>query len=521
MSSLWMILSVVAGAAVGLGVGWLIERRFARRKRSEAEEEAKRLIAEAQKEAETLKKEKLLEAKEEWFRLKQNFEAEVKAKRAELQKLQRQLAQQEINIDRRADLLTGKEKELESLERELQAKAHELQQRETELSRLVEEENRRLEQISGLTKEEAKRIQMENLLESAREEAALMVKEIRDRARQTASRESKEIILQAIERSAAYHAVESNVSVVNLPNDEMKGRIIGREGRNIRAFEMATGVDVLVDDTPETVFLSGFDPIRREIAKTALERLIADGRIHPGRIEEVLEKVRKEMDERIVETGEQALLETGVHGVHPELVRHLGKLKYCTSAGQNVLQHSIEVATLSGLMAAQLELDAAMATRAGLLHDIGRAVDKYMEGTSFAAGLELVKKYGEGPIVQNTLSAFEGDHVPLISPIPALVRAADAISVSRPGARREMLETFFKRMQRLEQLASSFDGVSRCYAIQAGREIRVMVQHDKIDDLRAEQLASEIAKRIQEEMEYPGQIKVSVIREYRTVSYAR
>ena len=347
-----------------------------------------------------------------------------------------------------------------------------------------------------------------------------MVKDIKDQSRLTANREAQEIIISAIQRTAADHSTETTVSVVHLPNDEMKGRIIGREGRNIRSFENATGIDVIVDDTPEAVILSGFDPYRREIAKRALEQLISDGRIHPGRIEDILEKTRKEMEEHIQQLGEQAMLDTSVHGLHPELVKLLGKLNYRTSYGQNVLQHAVEVSHLAGLMAAELRLDAVVAKRAGLLHDIGKAVDKDTEGTHFQIGAELAKKYGEGPIVENAIASHH-DEVEMISPISALVQAADAISGSRPGARRETLEGYIKRLEKLEGIAESFQGVSKTYAIQAGREIRVLVQPDKISDAVSEQLAADIAERIQSEMEYPGQIKVTVIREYRAVDYAK
>jgi ribonuclease Y len=346
------------------------------------------------------------------------------------------------------------------------------------------------------------------------------MKDIKDKARINAKKEAREIIIQAIQHTAADHSVETTVSVVNLPNDEMKGRIIGREGRNIRAFETATGIEVIVDDTPEAVILSGFDPYRREVAKLALEKLIVDGRIHPARIEELVEKSKQEMNEKVVEEGEKALLDCGVHEVHPELVKLLGKLKYRTSYGQNVLQHSIEVSFLAGLMAAELRLDPVLAKRAGLLHDIGKAIDKYTEGTHTSIGIELARKYGEGEIVQNAIESHHED-VPMISPISVLVQAADAISGSRPGARRETLEGYVKRLQKLEELAESFNGVTKTYAIQAGREVRVMVEHEKIDDANADQLAGDIANKIQSEMEYPGQIKVTVIREYRAVDYAK
>jgi ribonuclease Y len=371
-----------------------------------------------------------------------------------------------------------------------------------------------------MTNEEALRELKENLLARAKQESAQLLKDMKDQARLTANKEAKEIIISAIQRTAADHSSEATVSVVHIPNDEMKGRIIGREGRNIRSFETATGIDVIIDDTPEAVILSGFDPYRREIARRALEKLIQDGRIHPGRIEEVVEKTEKEMEETIRELGEKAMLETGVHGLHPELVKLLGKLNFRTSYGQNVLQHSIEMAHIAGLMAADLQLDAVVAKRAALLHDIGKAIDRNTEGTHYELGAELAKKYGEGPIIQNAIVSHHGD-VEMISPISALVQAADAISGSRPGARRETLEGYVKRLENLETIAESFPGVAKTYAIQAGREIRVMVQPEKISDAMADQLSTDIAEKIQQELEYPGQIKVTIIREYRSVNYAK
>lgn len=514
----WICL--VGIAVITFCLGRFVSTKIGQSKVANAERMAEKIISEAKKEAENIKREKILEAKERWYQLKQKFETETRSKRVELQRLEQQLANRESNIERKADLLRAKERELTELRKSLKDKERSILNKEEKLDRLIEEQNARLEKIGGMTAEEAKKFLIDNLIEKAKQEAAQMIKEIKDRARQTANREAKEIIIQAIQRTAADHSVETTVSVVNLPNDEMKGRIIGREGRNIRAFEMATGVEVIVDDTPEAVILSGFDPLRREIARIALERLISDGRIHPGRIEEVVEKTKKEMEEKIVEIGEQALMETGIHGIHPELIKLLGKLKYRTSYGQNVLQHSIEVAQLAGLMAAELQLDSTVAKRAGLLHDIGKAIDKYTEGTHTHIGSELVRRYGEGPIVQNAVASHHED-VEMTSPISALVQAADAISGSRPGARRETIEEYIRRLERLEQLAESFAGVTKTYAIQAGREVRVIVECDKVDDAKAEQLASDIAEKIQSQMEYPGQIKVTVIREYRAVDYAK
>ena len=512
---------VILGVAIAtFFLGWYVRKRYGEAKISSAEVAAKNIISDAKREAETLKKEKMLEVKDEWFKLKHNFESETRGRRNDLQKLEKQLSKRESNMDRKVDVLNKTEKELKLLDRTLKDKEKTLRRKLDEVNLLIEEQNAKLEKISGISNEEAKKILMDNLIEKAKQEAAQAAKEIKDQAKINANREAKEIIIQAIQRTAADHSVETTVSVVTLPHDEMKGRIIGREGRNIRAFETATGIEVIVDDTPEAVILSGFDPYRREIAKIGLESLISDGRIHPARIEEVVEKGKKEMEERIVEEGEKALLECGVHNVHAELVKLLGKLKYRTSYGQNVLQHSIEVSYLCGLMAAELQLDAVMAKRAGLLHDIGKAIDKDTEGTHTAIGSELAKRYNEGEIVVNAIASHHED-VEMISPISVLVQAADAISGSRPGARRETLEGYVKRLKKLEELAESFNGVTKTYAIQAGREVRVMVEPEKIDDALSEQLASDIAQKIQTEMEYPGQIKITVIREFRAIDYAK
>ncbi len=501
-------------------IGWILSTKIGQGKVANAEKLAERIVSEAEKEAAALKNQKMLEAKDEWYKQKNIFEKETTKKRIELDSKRQKLEQKEVETERRLNHLNQKEKELQKIDQSIKDKSDHLQKKHLELDKIIANQNERLEKISGMSNEEALKELKENLLSKAKQEIALMVKDFKDKARLTANREAKEIIISAIQRTASDHSTETTVSVVHLPNDEMKGRIIGREGRNIRSFENATGIDLIVDDTPEAVILSGFDPYRREIAKRALEHLMSDGRIHPGRIEDIVEKTRKEMEEHITQLGEQAMLDTGVHGLHPELIKLLGKLNYRTSYGQNVYQHDIEVAHLAGLMASELALDPVVAKRAGLLHDIGKAIDKNTEGTHFQIGADLAKKYGEGPIVQNAIASHHDD-VEMISPISALVQAADAISGSRPGARRETLEGYIKRLEKLEEIAESFQGVSKTYAIQAGREVRVLVQPDKLNDAMAEQLANDIAEKIQGEMEYPGQIKVTVIREYRAVDYAK
>jgi len=516
-------LVILISSGVGLlmfFLGWVVSTKIGQGKVANAEKLAEKIVSEAEKEASALKNQKILEAKEEWYKQKQTFEKETFQQRQEIDRQKRKIEKRTIEQDRRLEHLNRREGEIKSLEQSVKARTVNLARKQEELDKIIDKQNKRLEKISGMSNEEALRELKENLLSKAKQEAAQMIKEIKDQARLSANKEAKEVVISAIQRTAADHSVETTVSVVHLPNDEMKGRIIGREGRNIRSFETATGIDVIVDDTPEAVILSGFDPYRREIAKRALEKLITDGRIHPGRIEEVVEKARSELEEHLVELGEQAMLQTGVHGLHPELVRLLGKLNYRTSYGQNVLQHNIEVAHLSGLMAVELGLDAVVAKRAGLLHDIGKAIDMDVEGTHFQLGADLAKKYGEGPIVQNAIASHHGE-IEMISPISALVQAADAISGSRPGARRETLEGYIKRLEKLEGIAESFQGVQKTYAIQAGREIRVLVQPDKMNDALADQLATDIAEKIQSEMEYPGQIKVTVIREYRAIDYAK
>ncbi len=511
---------VVVAIAITYILIWNMSSNIGKNKIKDAVEKAKNIIREAEKESNTLKKEKLLEAKDEWYKLKQKFENDTRGRKSELEKFERSLSSRESSLERRAELLNKTEKEMRKLEKDVINKSKVIEKREKELGEMLKEGKEQLEKISHMSSAEAKKLLMDSLVDKAKRDSISIIKEIRENARLNANKEAKEIIISAIQRSAVDHAVENTVSVVNLPSEEMKGRIIGRDGRNIRSFETATGVEVIVDDTPEAVVLSSFDPIRREVARMALEKLIADGRIHPARIEDVVEKAKKELEEMANEAGEQALVEVGIPKLHPELIKYLGKLKYRTSYGQNVLQHSIEVAHLSGLMAASLGMDAHLAKRAGLLHDIGKAIDRYTEGTHTSIGVDIAKRFHENPIIINAIEGHHDDSE-ITSPITVLIQAADSISSSRPGARRATLEGYIRRLDNLEKLAESFKGVSKTYAIQAGREIRVIVEQDKIDDLTAYQISQDVAERIQKEMEYPGQIKVTVIREYRAVSYAK
>lgn len=515
-----IIIIGVALVVAAFFIGLAISRRIAEKKVALAEEHAAKIIAEANKEAEVKKKEAFLEAKDLWLKEKAKFEKETSEKRNEILKLETRLRDRELSLNRRVDLVNNKEKELTNRDKTLTARERALVHKEKQLEGLIAEQNTQLEKISGMTAAEAKKLLMENLEAEARKEAAQLIKEIKEQAERDADKEAKNIIIQAIQRCAADYSVESCVSVVQLPSDEMKGRIIGREGRNIRSFETATGIDVIVDDTPEAVILSGYDPIRREIARLALEKLIMDGRIHPSRIEELVAKAEKEMEVIIREVGEQACFDVGVHGVHPEIIKLVGKLNYRTSYGQNVLQHSTEVAYICGIMAAELGLDPNLAKRAGLLHDLGKAIDRETEGTHTQLGVAFASKFNEHPVVLNAMASHHED-VPMETPYAVLVQAADAISGARPGARRESLEGYIKRLEKLEEIADSFSGVGKAYAIQAGREIRVIVESDKIDDVGAAQLASDIARKIEQELEYPGQIKVTVIRETRNVEYAR
>ncbi len=507
------IICAVVGVLVGAAFGIFYRKRIAEAKVGVAEERAKKIVEDAAKEAEARKKEILLEAKEDSIRTKNELEKEVRDRRNELQRNERRLFQKEETLDRKTEALERKDEQMAK-------KLEELEKQKEEAKALHEKQLQELERISGLTTEEAKNYILAMVENDVKHEATLMIKDIESKAKLEADRRSREIVANAIQRCAVDHVAETTVSVVQLPNDEMKGRIIGREGRNIRALETLTGIDLIIDDTPEAVILSGFDPIRREIARLALEKLIVDGRVHPSRIEEMVEKARKEVEVIIRDEGEAATFDTGVNGLHPELVRLLGKLKYRTSYGQNVLKHSMEVAHLAGLMAAELGVDVTLAKRAGLLHDIGKSVDHEMEGSHVSIGVGLLKRYKENPLIINAVEAHHGDVEPQ-SIVAVLVQAADAISAARPGARRETLESYIKRLQKLEEIADNFKGVEKSFAIQAGRELRIVIIPEDVNDEGMTLLAREIAKRIEEELEYPGQIKVNLIRETRAVEYAK
>ncbi|MBI5206910.1 MAG: ribonuclease Y [Candidatus Firestonebacteria bacterium] len=507
---------------IGNAVGFFLRKIMAENKVMTAEKMSKKIIEEAEKEASTQKKQAILEAKEELYKDRANFERENKERRIELINLEKRLLQKEENLDRKVELLEKKEKEISSRLDSVNAREKNLEKKDIQLRQMIEDQKTKLEAISGITAEEAKKILMDTMQSEARHDAAIMIKQIEMEARETADKKAKEILSLAIQRCAAEHVVDTTVSVITLPNEEMKGRIIGREGRNIRAFENSTGVNLIIDDTPEAVILSGFDSIRREIARISLEKLISDGRIHPARIEELVEKTKKEMEELICELGEQASFEVGVHGLHAEEIRLLGKLKYRTSYGQNVLQHSKEVAHLAGIMISELGItgDVQAAKRAGLLHDIGKALNYENEGTHTHLGVELAKKYNENPKIIHAIAAHHNDEEPK-TVLAVLIQAADAISAARPGARRETLENYIKRLEKLEKIADSFKGVEKSYAIQAGRELRIIVESDEVDDALASQLAKEISGKIEQELEYPGQIKVTVIRETRAIEYAK
>ncbi|HYO16958.1 MAG TPA: ribonuclease Y [Thermoanaerobaculia bacterium] len=512
--------AIVFGAVLVPLVWWFALRKEGKRLLLQAQRDAEKVVEDARRQGETRLREAEVVAKEKLLQARSEFEAASRKRRSELEALERRLGQKEDNLDKRTEELTRREKELNQQDRVLTGREKTLEKREAELDKLVEEGRSRLEHIAGLTAQQARDELVRMMEDEARIEAAHIVKRIEDEAREQAHKQAQRIIGMAVQRSASDYVSETTVSVVMLPNDEMKGRIIGREGRNIRALEMATGVDLIVDDTPEAVILSGFDPFRREVARVALERLIVDGRIHPARIEEVVEKVKAEFEQKILQEGEAALLELGIPGMHPELIKLLGRLRYRTSYGQNVLQHSKEVAFLAGTMAAELKANIAVARRGGLLHDIGKAIDREMDGTHLQIGIDLLRKFGETEEVVHSMACHHGDYDPQTVEA-VLVTAADALSAARPGARREVLETYVKRLEKLEEIASGFKGVQKTFAIQAGREIRIIVDSGKIGDEQALWLSKDIARKIEAELTYPGQIKVTVIRETRSVEYAR
>jgi len=517
LKAVLIIIAVIAVIAVTAAIAWnmAISNRIKNyeSKVGSAEEKAREIIDQALSTAETRKKEALLEAKEESIKTKNELEKEVRERRSEVQKYEKRVLSKEENIDRKAEAL-------EKREARLAARETELEKLREEIGSVHEKEMAELERISGLTSEQAKEYLLKTVEDEVKHETARLIKDLENRAKEEAGKKAKEYIVTAIQRCAADHVAEATISVVQLPNDEMKGRIIGREGRNIRTLETLTGVDLIIDDTPEAVILSGFDAIRREVARIALEKLIVDGRIHPARIEEMVEKAQKEVEVMIREEGEAAALEVGVHGIHPELLRLLGRMKFRTSYGQNALKHSVEVAHLSGLLAGEVGVDIRQAKRAGLLHDIGKSIDREMEGSHIQIGVELCRKYKESPLIINAVEAHHGDVEPE-SLIACIVQAADAISAARPGARRETLETYTNRLTQLEDITNSFKGVEKSFAIQAGREVRVMVVPEQIADADMVFLARDISKQIESELEYPGQIKVNVIRESRVTDYAK
>ena len=507
------VITFLISGAVCIPLGMYLRKKTAESKIKGAESEAERILSNAKKEAESAKKEEILKAKEEIMKARNDLDEEIKERRSEVTLQEKRIIQKEENLERRSETLERKE-------RELDRKIQENDDEAKKLEELKEEETAKLEEISRLSKEEAKVMLLQQLDRKLSDEKAVLIRESESKAKENATKIAREIISYSIQKCAADHTSETTVSVVSLPNDDMKGRIIGREGRNIKTLETLTGIDLIIDDTPEAVILSGFDPLRREVAKIALEKLIEDGRIHPAKIEEMVEKAKEEVENIIKQEGERAVLETGVHGLHPDIVKLIGKLKYRTSYGQNVLNHSIEVSNLARIMAEELGLDSKIARRAGLLHDIGKALDHDMEGTHVEIGVDVLKKYKENDIIINGVQAHHGDVEP--KTIEAvLIQAADAISASRPGARRETLETYIKRLEKLEEIADSFEGVDKSFAIQAGREVRLIVKPERVSDSQMLILAREVAEKVESEMEYPGQIKVNVIRETRAIEYAK
>ncbi|GEK89272.1 ribonucrease Y [Alkalibacterium putridalgicola] len=518
-----IILSTAAAIVtliIGLVAGSYFTKQSYEKRLANSKQTAEDIIEDANKEAETLKKEALLEAKEEIHSYRTEIEWELKERRSEVSRQENRIAQREDNMERKETTIDKRESSLQSREDKLSARQKKVEELEQAAKDLLEEQNEKLLSIAGLSEEEAKSVVLKQAEQELTRDMAIMVKRYEDQAKVEADRKAKNIVTQAIQRCAADQVTESTVSVINLPNDDMKGRIIGREGRNIRTLESLTGMDLIIDDTPEAVVLSGYDPIRREVAKMALEKLISDGRIHPGRIEEAVEKSRKEMDERIREIGEEAMFELGIHSIHPDLMKIIGRLHFRTSYGQNVLNHSIEVAKLAGVMAAELGEDVQLAKRAGLLHDIGKALDSEVEGSHVEIGAQIAMKYQENETVINAIASHHGD-VDATSVIAVLVESADSISAARPGARSESLEHYLQRLENLERISNSFKGVKESYAIQAGREVRIIVKPDELDDSMASKLARDVRKQIEDDMDYPGHIKVTVIRETRAVEYAK
>ena len=513
MNIVIIIATILISGIIFIPVGVLIRKKAAESKISSAESEAKRLLENANREAENIKKEEIFKAKEEIMKSRDELDKEIRERRGEVQSQERRLIQKEENLEKRSEMFERKERELEKEEKELDQKKDDIQE-------IFNRQMQELQRISGLSSEEAKKQLLSELEKQLTNEKAILIKEVETKAKEDANKNAKEILSYAIQKCAADHTSETTVSIVNLPNDDMKGRIIGREGRNIKALETLTGIDLIIDDTPDAVIISGFDPLRREVAKLALEKLIDDGRIHPAKIEEMVEKAKEEIEATIKSEGERATLETGVMGLNPDIVRLIGKLKYRTSYGQNVLNHSIEVSNLARIMAEELGLDSTRARRAGLLHDIGKALDHDMEGTHVELGVEVLRKYKENELVINAVEAHHGDVEPKTLEA-VLVQAADAISASRPGARRETLEAYIKRLQNLEEIANSFESVDKSFSIQAGREVRIIVKPEKVSDAEMAVLARDIAKKVESDMEYPGQIKVNVIRESRAIEYAK